>query len=156
MSYFSLWTTLLDGHSVCFIISRVKLYHQDANSFHFPWFLSPSSTLDLHFQWENRKWAHSAKSRRPMCFGSWEPGRQGKNISCFTPATRSNHCFPFNVFVNVSFFIRMCQTCGWWWSRWQTCSWFRPKTPLKVAPPWKCKWPLFDRRWAALRTGDCA
>lgn len=53
-------------------------------------------------------------------------------------------------------FVRMCQTCGWWWSRWQMCCWFQPRTRSKVAPLWKCRWPLFDKHWAALRTGDCA
>ena len=50
----------------------------------------------------------------------------------------------------------MCQTCGWWWNRWRMCCWFQPKIRSKVAPLSKCKWPLFDKHWAASRTGDCS
>lgn len=73
------------------------------------------------------------------------------SISCDQKSLFSLRCL-----CKCVLFVRMCRTCGWWWSRWQTCSWFQPKTPLKVAPLWKCKWPLFDKHWAALRTGDCA
>lgn len=53
-------------------------------------------------------------------------------------------------------FLRMCLTCGWWWSRWQTCCWFRPKTRSKVAPLLRCRWPLCAKHSAVWRTGDCA
>ena len=174
-SFSLLWTTSLDGRSLCFhcwswgwSCRRILRYFSwTVETQPEKWALEqPGEQLssnrifffpcsDLHFQWEDSEWSYSAQPGRPVCLCCWKPGWQGNTHICLVFTQR---VFPVHAPVTLllSLHIRTYPTCGWWWSRWQTCCWCQRKTHWRVALQLRCKWPSYVRHSASSRTGNCA